>query len=726
MTLFRRVFLYSALAMLLLCSASPTFAEIPQTMHEDKEARSLFLRFASMYRDLDRHAEKATAKDEIDSQHPELQQNSLYEKQAQTLWNLRFEGPNLFRMEMHGDRLVCDGERLVTHRPGMGFYAEREVAPGRGMIPAVESVLGGGMTPPATLRFMLATTRDELSDAFPDCVFRGSGADTLGGEAAVWLDMVWTYEDGCGNVSTVSGFIWFAAETGRLMKYEIDLTDVMNKQILESIEQGHRTLDATIDAPPYDRYAMTVEIESEDRPGPFAANAFAIDLPKGLERVASLAVGDEEFGWGRNEEANQAAEQERLLRFLGEQAPTMTAVDTDGDEFDLADSDSVVVVLYGSEYEQKGMAEALDELDAVTARFAGEAFESIAVVMLPPDGVDPRMFGGMPGAEDVQEYAAGEDRRVRLLNRMDERNMYHGNSKYPDASKRTLLLVDADGVVQSAHQIDAEHGFPTDQLADEIATALRGEQVYDMAAYLDRKAAARAEIERQNQESPMIPDEDVNPRLLRVGDMRESWGHLEQMIDCNNDGAVDLLWRAMRGGYIFEDGITGERRVIKFEGTAEGMEYGYNAVSVLGVVGDRSLLLVQAHHSDQATGESRVTLGGYSLDGRVRWQWTRGRISRDAEVQSMPGPVVIGDLNGDGEDEIITLITHRKKDATYGSGNSGSARLTVLAADGELIASVGFDELVNSFNLVESPKPGMPGRLILTTWNGTRQVDVDF
>lgn len=724
MTLIRRVFLFSAVALLLHAVAPLATAEIPKTMHEDKEARTLFLRFAAMYGDLDRHAETATTRTEIQSQHSELNNFMEYEKKPRTLWNLRYERPNLFRTERHGDRLVCDGERLVTHRLREGFYAEREVTPGRGMIPAVESVLGGGMTPPVTLRFLLATTRDELSDAFPDCAFRGSGADTLDGEAAVWLDMVWTYEDGCGNVSTVGGFLWFAAETGRLMKYEIDLTDVMNKQMLESAEQGYSVLDDTIDAPPYDRYTMTVEIDYEDRPEPFAANAFAIDLPNGMERVASLAVGNEEFGLGQSAEQIQAAEQERLLRFIGEQAPKLSATDTEGDKFDIEASDSVVVVLYGSEYQQTGAAEILEELDALTARFAGEAFESVAVVMLPPDGVDASMLGGMPGADDLQEYAAKSNRRVRLLNRMGESNMYHGKSKFPDAVARTLLLIGADGVVQSAHQIDEEQGFPTDQLADEVAMLLRGEQVYDMTAYLDRKAEARAEIERQNRVAPMIPDEDINTGVLRVGDARDAWGRLEQMIDCNNDGAIDLLWRAIGGGYIFEDGATGERSMIKFEGTTENN--GYSMASVIGAIGDRPLLLVQAHQTNQATGERRITLGGYGLDGKARWQWTQIRNSADAEMQSMPGPVTIGDLNGDGEDEIITLITQRKTESIYDMGNSGSARLTVFATDGELIASIGFDELVNSFSLVGPPAPGKPGRLILSSEKGTRMVDVEF
>ncbi|MCB9838526.1 MAG: redoxin domain-containing protein [Phycisphaeraceae bacterium] len=708
-----RARLVGAVLLCVLASGSQARGEVRPLVREDGEARRVFLRFAAMYSELGQLHERAETRTEVESPFRELSLDWM--SRGSLAYEIWFQSPNLLRYEESGQTVVSDGARIVAPNVEMGFYAERDAVDRWRMRDQLASLVGRSSMLPTSALWLFSNNDKDRLGVFEDCRFRGSGADVIDGTACVWIDLAWEYEDPCGNSSSVEGFVWFAAETGRLRRIEIDTTDLENASARESFEKGYAPdwYDPEAGVEPYDRYVIITDIVESETPNRFDDWLFQVQLPEGLTRESSLLAGTEA---AQKQMESRWSGEDQIVSLLGERAPGFSGTDGAGAEFDLESLRGSVVALHLNPMYPPINAERLEELESFAESHEGQG---VVVVSTARDMGDFGMNFEETGIDE--SLAAFIDREHRLVRLIDDVSAMQLMSKVGFFKQRAVLLIDGDGIVQSTRLIEGDEPFPAGELAAEIATILAGGVVYDAAA-LDARRAERldaiAELERV---APPIPDEDFNTEAFRV--RRASGGVTSGDVlfieDLNNDGYKDLLSNGMMDRYLFEDGKTGAQRLLRFDGVGDEM-----SKSVIGAItGGRPGLIVFSQPRSPI-GPATTSLGLFGLDGRAVWRRTlqSGDDGGNPVIGMMRMPTMhVGDIDGDGAKEIVMWIRDAVDPGDRGMDRGLAGRLLVLNGSGDLIASRRFEDVYNVM-LIESANPGRPGRLLLQGPSGGQEV----
>jgi len=710
MTLIRRVFLFSAVV-LLLHVAVPTADSDDNIMpKESAEARAVFDQFVKRYASIDRRHERAEYTMDIDTDVPMYKMMS---GQSQQMWEYKYAAPDRLWVEMSASELICDGQSLWVAREYTGEYQQRP-KPERGEI--IESLLemnGAAENLPLTLGFLLTgegLRHTVFGTGAP--IVTGHAAETRDGIASVRFDVTITgLEDPSGilGAHSMSGSIWFGVESGSVHTMEFDSTEIMRETLdqmrdepgmasMAGIEPGVLAEDAIRSA------VYTAKIESlptdSIKPGDFVIpDDDSMTKVDAFSEFNGMAIREEHF--------ENAPGVEDLI---GEAAPELSGDDQHGERFDLSEHlGEVVLLVVGPALGNEDLNPWLREAEALGAAFEGMPVTAAAVI----GQMAVFTFGETPTV-DTDEYS------IPVITKQDIRFVSRFNTQLRPA----LIVIDQEGVVQATHE--GLHRIKGNEIVDAVATLLEGGRLYDPAEVRARRERKQAERMKQEMLAPTLElvalDEDrlSGKTLKRWGrGTPPPYGAASQVMDADGDGLQDVVAVTSSGALVIISGSDQSARTVQFE-SVEQQNVSIMAFSrIHGERGDAWVVVL----SERTPFGAKTTemIGAFRDDGSKLWLRTlRSPNGETIYTHIVARAMSIGDLNGDGLDEIALGLSMSSGAYEVETGDP----LLVLDSEGDLLVTKMLQYGAQTVNIVPA-EAGRDGWIAVGSITGITRVVLD-
>jgi len=256
----------------------------------------------------------------------------------------------------------------------------------------------------------------------------------------------------------------------------------------------------------------------------------------------------------------------------------------------------------------------------------------------------------------------------------------------PSTDARPAAPVDRDAVLRALQQKEEEEEAADDEPEDADET--------------DKSAPVIKPIspERIKAKSGRIIRANVNPQLLK-------W------IDVDADGKPELVIPSWDGKILILKDVAGKPDQVDLEGLGQGgmvmdLTTAPNGKSF------RWFLAIRETSSGFFTSSAKSQVALFDRTGERLWQFEM----RTPKNYSIEMHVAAGDVDGDGACEYFAGVNVQKMRST---GNSSwtvtdqKAYLLVFNEQGKQIASRNVGNSLQSIQVVESPKPGEPGRVLV-------------
>ncbi len=698
-----------SLLALALIGAQPAFADKGVTPTEDAQARAIFDQFVKRYASIDRRHERAEMTMEIDT---DVTMYKMMNGRSTAVWEYKYAAPDRIWIETPGGELICDGESLWVAHEYFGEYMQRPM-PERGEIfGSLQEMLGAMGSMPDSLSFLLSGAADvRVSSGTP--IVTGHAAETKDDIASVRFDLtVVDINDTSGMFEshTMRGSIWFDVETGAVHTMEFDSTEMMRE-----------ALDHTRDLPQMASFTgIEPDVLAED------AIRSAVSIMK-VETLPTDSIKPEDFeipnvdSMSRVEKFSEYDSQaiaEKELKgapsvedLIGEAAPAVTGTDQFGNRFDLSDHrGEVVLLVVNSMMSREDLNPWIVEAEAL-----GEAFEGMpvtaAAVMTP---AMMSFFGETPSV-DADEYS------IPVITDTDMRVAMQYHTQLSPA----LVVIDPDGVVQAAHtglhRIKGEN-----TMVDAVATLLEGGLLYDPAEVRERRERKQAERQRREMVAPSLElvalDEDrLSGRTVRRwgSDSPPPYGAASQVLDVDGDGRQDVVAATSTGALAIISGADQSSRTVQLE-SIEKRNVSIMAFGRMhGERGDAWVVVLSKRTPFGS--QSTEMIGAFRDDGSKLWLRTlRSPNGETIYTNDLSRAISIGDLNGDGLDEIALGL--RMSTGIYNAESRDP--LLVLDSEGDVLVTKMLQYGAQTVNIVPA-EAGRDGWIAVGSITGITRVVLD-
>jgi len=579
-----------------------------------------------------------------------------------------FSSPGKFAWESDQVSVFSDGQMRWVHVPKRGEYTESTSTEQRKLQDYMNSARVHSFLHPHPVAAVLMTPQtplDEMFSAISDisCV----SPETVDGVPGQKVSGLITASE-FGMDEPVPFTLWFRDSDGWLAELRIDGTKAYQKMMDSRDLHSHD--DDEEEEAAVDKEEKKAVIEKAEAVMTFQDIRVNEEIP-GERFVFVPEADDKKVPRFTNPRPNRAAQ----MTLIGKPAPEFAGTALDGEPIALADLRGRVVLLDFWATWCGPCVAAMPHIQKITEEYADRAVTVLGVNR------------DRPGDETkVKRFL--EKKKITFRQFMDEEGDVA--KAYKVTGIPCSVLIDTNGIIQ-----DIKVGFGSggeDDLRNGVDRLLEGLPIHDaeeLARLQTEAQEAEVEVEAEEEDAEpknvsSAPIEEVNKEWIVAGSSQAGQysGHSARVLDVDGDGIPELLIPDWKGNIsvMSSDGESVKRIRLKGVGTRWSLR------SYAPIAGPDGLHWLASFTQWGGSGQARASKVCYfSENGDAVWTF----VPDIPEGNQSELKIAAGDLDGDGETEIIlgiTTYTMRKTGKDSYTHENQKGYLAILNRSGELLS----------------------------------------